>query len=68
MLLVRPLVLVLIRSNINLKLKHIPGLENGLPDAISRFQVTYHLLQSHSMKPRPEQIPPHLLPENFKLQ
>ena len=68
MLLVRPLVLVLIRYNINLKLKHIPGLENGLPDAISRFQVTHQLLQSHAMKPHPEVIPSHLLPTNFKLQ
>ena len=68
MLLVRPLVLVLIRYNINLKLKHIPGLKNVLPDAISRFQATHQLLKDHAMKMCPEIIPDHLLPSNYKLQ
>jgi len=68
MSLVRPLVLTLIKYNISLKSKHIPGLKNILCDAISRFQVTPQMLARYSMRSQPEQIPFSLLPNNFTLQ
>jgi hypothetical protein len=68
MTLVRPMVLTLIKFNINLKLKHIPGMYNYLPDAISRFQVTPQLLEDYNMNLTPDLVPQHLLPASFILQ
>ena len=68
MSLIRPLVLTLIGFNINLKLEHIPGLENVLSDAISRFQITPRLLAEHAMHPTSTPIPSHLLPHNFEIE
>jgi hypothetical protein len=68
MSLIRPLVLTLIKFNISLRLQHIPGLYNYLPDAISRFQVTPQILADNGMNPNPEQVPPTMLPANFRLR
>ena len=67
MSIVRPLVLLLVRLNIYLKSKHIPGVLNILPDRISRFQVTPSLLREYGMEYRPTGIPRHLLPVNYKV-
>ncbi|RUM44978.1 MAG: hypothetical protein DSY80_03845 [Desulfocapsa sp.] len=65
MQIVRPLVLTLVKFNINLRSKHIPGILNILPDAISRFKVSKTMLKQHNMKENPTPIPTHLLPQNF---
>ena len=44
MSIVRPLVLLLMRHNIMLRSKHIPGLKNVLCDLISRFKATPEVL------------------------
>ena len=68
MSILRPLILVLMQNNINLRSVHIPGKLNILTDKISRFQVTPDLLQRYGMHPQPQVIPHHLRPENFNLR
>ena len=68
MSIVRPLVLLLMRHNIMLRSKHIPGLKNVLCDLISRFQVTPEVLARHGMKIKPEEVPDGLKCSNFKLR
>ena len=68
MSIIRPLVLSLIKFNINLRCKHIPGILNVLPDRISRFQVSDALLNNHGMNQKPTCIPDHLLPECFDIK
>ena len=58
----RPLILIMMRFNINLKSKHIPGVENILCDKISRFQVSDKLLRLYGMRLSPTPIPHHLQP------
>jgi hypothetical protein len=65
---IRPLVLVLMNNNIMLRSKHIPGKNNILCDAISRFKQTPTILQSYGMDPAPTPIPPQLLSANFALR
>ena len=67
MKLIRPLVLCCMNHNISFKAKYIPGVTNVLPDRISRFQVTSHLLRKHRMSLQPTAVPRDLLPENFSL-
>ena len=64
----RPQVLTLMKHNINLRARHIPGKNNILCDKISRFQVSNTLLHQYGMRPAPTAIPPHLLPENFTMK
>ena len=45
MSIMRPLVLILMKDNIFLRAKHLPGIDNILADKISRFQVDAQLLQ-----------------------
>lgn len=66
MTIIRPLVLDLIKHNINLKAKHIPGIYNILPDHISRFKVTTSLLRWYGMQETATPVPEHLLPQNFR--
>ena len=68
MRIVRPLVLLLIKYNIMLRSKHVPGMDNTLCDQISRFQVTDPFLANHGMKPEPEVIPAHLQSANFSFK
>ena len=67
MKIVRPLVLLLIQHNIDLRCQHIAGRLNILPDLISRFQVTDGVLGQHNMSHQPTPIPHHLLPGNFAI-
>ena len=67
MQLLRPLILILLQYNIQLKSQHIPGIENVLCDAISRWQVTPSLLQQYGAHPDPTPLPQELVPANFKL-
>ena len=68
MQILRPLFLLLIKYNIQLKSQHIPGLLNYLPDKISRFQVTPELLAYYRMHQSPTVIPKCLLPGNYALE
>ena len=45
MSIMRPLVLILMKDNIFLRAKQLPGIDNILADKISRFQVDAQLLQ-----------------------
>jgi hypothetical protein len=67
MCIMRPLVLKLVQHNIGLKSVHIPGMDNILPDKISRFQVTPALLEYYAMQNDPTPIPLELLPANFTI-
>ena len=67
MSIVRPLVLELLTANLHLTADHIPGIENVLADAISRFQVSEKLLRQYGMRSSCTPLPAHLLPQNFPL-
>jgi hypothetical protein len=64
---VRPLVLLLMKLNIQLRSQHIQGVKNHLCDLISRFQITPSQLTSHGMKVIPTPIPPAFRSRNFRL-
>lgn len=68
MFFVRKLVLACLLHNIVFKAKHIPGIQNTLPDALSRLQVqAFQLLAPGHMSQSPTEIPPHLQPVNWQL-
>ena len=66
MVLMRKLVMVLMQYNIKFKAVHVPGKLNHLPDALSRLQVTPHLLRKYSMQEKPVPVPARLMPVNFR--
>lgn len=66
MQILRPLVLVLLNYNIQLRSTHIPGVLNVLCDAISRHQVPPSLLRQFGVHSFPTPIPQHLQPANFR--
>ena len=63
----RSFVLLLLRHNIALIARHIPGARNILSDKLSRLQVTPETLKQYGMKHSATPIPTHLLPEHFNL-
>ena len=63
MTIVRQLVWVLVKYNIDLKAKHVPGVDNIMCDRISRLQDVSHLLGDMDAQRTP--IPNKLLPQNF---
>ena len=65
---VRPLVMQLIKHNINLRSIHIPGVDNLLPDKISRFQTTPEMMRDFGMEPNQTIIPEILQPGNFTMR
>ena len=67
MKIIRPLVLHLLKLNISLQTVHVPGVQNTLADAISRYQQTTTLLDQYGMQHTSTTIPDHLKPENFQL-
>ena len=67
MSIMRPLVLLLLKHNIILNARHLPGIQNNLCDAISRLQVNLPaLLTRYGMQTQATPIPLHLRPDNFK--
>ena len=68
MQIVRPLVLALIKFNVNLRMEHIPGVLNVIPDKLSRFQVTPEMLIQNKMHLTATPTPAELKPENWKLK
>jgi hypothetical protein len=65
MILMRKLVMVTMQYNIKFKAVHVPGKLNFLPDALSRLQVTPHLLKKHHMQAHPVKVPSRLMPASF---
>jgi len=61
----RKLVLLLLKFNISLRSKHIPGKKNILYDKISRFQETPALLQRYGMNLVKDDIPSSLQSSNL---
>lgn len=61
MQLIRPLVLLCIKSNIQIKCVHIPGYYNSIADSISRFQWAKFRKLAPSADCQPAQIPMELL-------
>lgn len=59
----RKLMLILLKYNIDLRAKHVPGKDNILCDRISRFQITPQDLTDFNMHPTAEKIPHWLLPK-----
>ena len=60
MVLVRQFVLLSMKYNILFKLKHIPGHQNKLADALSRSQIEYAFSLQTSLHVHPEPVPQHL--------
>lgn len=56
MCLVRPLVLLCMKNNIQIKTRHIPGYQNSIADANSRFQLE----KFRSLAPQADKTPTHL--------
>ena len=68
MRLIRMLILVLLKNNIVIFAKHIPGKQNVISDFLSRHQATPQFLRHHGLSPRPLIIPNALRPQNFKIK
>ena len=64
--LLRHIVLHCLNYNIRISSKHISGITNIIPDALSRNTHTSVLLQAAKIDVHPTPIPRHLLPENYK--
>ena len=65
MVLMRRMVIAVMQYNIKFKAAHVPGKANHLPDALSRLQVTPHLLDKYGMQGQPMPVPARLMPNNF---
>ena len=66
MKLMRCMVLTAMQYNIKFTAMHVPGKDNILADALSRLQVSPHLLAIFGMNGSPVPVPAHLQPHNFK--
>ena len=64
--LVRMLALLLLKCNISLSARHVPGKNNKLCDFLSRHQATPHILERHHLSPHPLPVPNALRPQNFR--
>ena len=67
MSILRPLILLLLQHNISFRAVHIPGVDNVVADALSRFQETSDLLRRSGMQRSPTDVPTSFLPENFPI-
>ena len=67
MCLIRMLMICLLKNNITLFAKHIPGKQNVVSDFLSRQQASIPFLKHHALSPSPIIIPDALRPQNFKL-
>ena len=68
MILLRRLVLVTMEHNIMFRATHVRGLDNSLPDAISRFQFGRARRLAPWLRDESTRIPEHLLPSNILQQ
>ena len=64
MFFVRKLLLLTLKYNIDIRAYHVPGADNLLCDALSRFQATPLLLRHYNMKLAPESIPQEIMPSD----
>ena len=68
MIFVRKLVLICLKHNILFKAKHVPSSKNCLADSLSRLQLEKFFQSAPpTMAQSPTEIPPHLLPQNWRL-
>lgn len=65
--LIRKMVLICLRNNILFRAKHIPGVQNGLADGLSRLQVNKFKGMYHGMDRVLTPPPEHLRPENWEI-
>ena len=65
MKLLRVLILACLQNNILFQARHSQGCKNVLADSLSRLQVEKFRHLSPNSRSQPEQIPQHLLPQNF---
>ena len=65
--LLRPMILLFMKHNVNFCATHIPCEENVLSDKLSRLQVPQELLQSLGMETCPLSVPHKLRPHNLTL-
>ena len=65
MKLLRPLVLLLLKSNIRFRAVHIPGVENSLADLLSRQLAGPEVLRRFGMDASPTQLHPDIHPETW---
>ena len=65
--LIRKMVLICLRNNILFRAKHIPGIQNGVADSLSRLQVNKFKGMYHGMDRVPTPLPEHLQPENWEI-
>jgi len=65
--LIRKMVFICLRNNILFRAKHIPGIQNGLADSLSRLQVDNFKSMSQGMDRVPTPMPEHLRPENWEI-
>ena len=61
----RRLVVTCLQFNINFRAKHVPGVDNAITDALSRFQFQKFRELAPQCQPNPTVIPPHLQPATF---
>lgn len=62
MSLVRTMTIALMRNNVILRAKHVPGKKNVIADALSRFQDTPEIRRQYGLMLEQSVIPPDLLP------
>jgi hypothetical protein len=67
MSILRPLILLLLQHNVSFRAVHIPGVDNIVADALSRFQETPDLLRRSGMQRSPTIVPSPFLPDNFPI-
>ena len=67
MVLIRHLTLLSLRHNILFRSEHIPGLDNILPDHLSRLRLQDFRRLSPESRAMPDEVPLHLLPQNWCL-
>lgn len=65
--LIRKMLLICLRNNLLFRAKHLPGVQNGLADSLSRLQVNKFKGMCHGMDRLPTPLPEHMRPENWEI-
>ena len=68
MSLIRMLMLLLLKNNIDIHAKHVPGKDNVICDFLSRHQATPTFLHRHGLSQLPITIPNVLRPQNLLIK
>lgn len=62
MSLIRTMTVSLMRNNVILRAKHVPGKQNVIADTLSRFQDTPEMRKQYGLKREQSVIPLNLMP------